>query len=214
MKIEYLGHACFRITGKSGVSFITDPYTNIGYELSAKYEGDVALISHGHYDHAYIDGIEVDEVVKTVGEQQIKGIKVTGVESFHDEKGGLLRGKNVIYTLYIDGIKVTHLGDLGEPCREEIIERIGKADVLMLPVGGNYTIDALEAKKYVERINPKIAIPMHYKPKDGGIDIDGAEKFLSLFKKEEVLFVGSETEITDENIKDESAKILYMERKR
>lgn len=213
MKIEYLGHACFRLTNKEGVSLIIDPYTKVGYELSQRYKADVALLSHAHYDHAYIEGVEVEEVIKTVKKCKIKGVEITGIESFHDEKQGTLRGKNIIFKINIDGVLVTHLGDLGERCTDETSKKIGKTDILLIPVGGTYTIDAYEAKKYVEKLSPKIVIPMHYKQSQDGIDVASAEEFLSLFSKEVVYFSGCEIKIEEERLTKECTEIIYMERK-
>ena len=118
----------------------------------------------------------------------------------------------MIYKIVADGICVCHLGDLGESCCNDLLEKIGKVDVLLLPIGGRYTIDAKQAKKYVEEMQPKLVIPMHYKPKDGTIDITDASEFLSLF--ESVVYVNPKYEIRIEkdSLTNEKTQIIYMER--
>ena len=181
MILEYLGHSCFRITTKNNTTILTDPYTKVGYELPTSLTADVVTVSHGHFDHNYIDGVkEVEKIVDTVGSHQYKDVCIDGFICNHDEKGGVLRGKNIVFTIMADGYKICHLGDIGEACNQEITEKIGKVDVLLIPVGGTYTIDAKGAKDYVDKIAPKLVIPMHYKPIDGKLDIADEKEFLSL----------------------------------
>ncbi len=170
MKITYLGHSCFQITSAQGTSVITDPYTGVGYELPSGLKADAVTISHAHFDHNYTQAVQSDVVISTCGTHIVKDIQIVGIPSWHDEKNGALRGENILFKFFVDGITVCHLGDLGEEISPALIERISEVDVLLLPVGGTYTINASQAKALAEQIAPKIVIPMHFKG-DGKLDI-------------------------------------------
>lgn len=213
MKIEYLGHSCFRIISENGVSVLTDPYKKVGYELPLGLQADVVTVSHAHFDHNNVEAISAKNVADKAERYAFSGIELDGIESFHDEKQGSLRGKNVIFKIRMDGAEICHLGDLGEAYSEELAKAIGKPDVLLIPIGGTYTITALEAKQYMERIAPKITIPMHYRPKDGSIDIMGAEEFLKLFPKESIVSVKGEICLKREELLENAQRIIFMERK-
>ncbi len=212
MKLEYFGHSCFRIVSKNGICLVTDPYTKVGYELPDGVSTDIITISHGHFDHNYAQGLRgARNVFINEGKYAFEDITIDGFVCNHDEKGGTLRGKNVVFTIETDGIRVCHLGDLGEACTKAILDKIGKVDVLLIPVGGTYTIDAMQAKEYVEKIQPKIVIPMHYKPIDGTLDITDEKPFLSMF--DNVTYAPKNTAIdVNEYIKDKM-QIVFMERK-
>ena len=167
MKIVYLGHSCFKLIFKNGTAVITDPYTKVGYELPS-VKADVVTISHGHFDHNYLAAVSDYRLVASESKKYTyAGIEIEGIESFHDPKQGALRGGNVIFKIRGDGLTVCHFGDIGESYSDELARRIGQVDVLLLPIGGKYTIDADEAKEYVEKLGVKLVIPMHYRPKDG-----------------------------------------------
>ncbi len=212
MTLEYLGHSCFCLQSKKGTRVLTDPYTKVGYELPDGVIADIILVSHGHFDHNYTQGVK-NAVVKITkaGRYEYDDIVVNGFVCDHDEKGGVLRGKNIVNTIYVDGLKICHLGDLGEACSDELIGKIGKVDVLLIPVGGTYTIDSTQAKEYVERIQPKIVIPMHYKPQDGTLDITDEKAFLSQFER--VVYVKKNTAIDLHTYIADKMQILFMERK-
>ena len=212
MKIEYLGHSCFKITAKNGTSVLTDPYTRVGYELPENISADIVTVSHSHFDHNYTQALKGSpQIIKTEDRQSFNGVEIEGVLSWHDERGGALRGANIIFKLEIDGLRICHFGDLGEPCSPSLVKAIGKVDILLIPVGGTYTIDALEAKRFVDAIAPKMVIPMHYKPNDGTIDITDEKPFLSLFDEVEDLGDNAHyiTALTEEK-----TKIVFMERKK
>ena len=212
MKIEYFGHSCFRLTTENGLQILTDPFMGVGYEMPKDVTADFVTVSHAHFDHNNIDAVTSKFVLQTAGEYEFLGLKIKGVESNHDDKGGALRGKNIIFTLQVDGYNVCHFGDLGEPCSQDLLAKIGNVDILLLPIGGRYTIDAKQAKKYVEEMQPKLVIPMHYKPKDGTIDITDASEFLSLF--ESVVYANPKYEIRIEkdSLTNDETQIIYMER--
>ena len=136
-------------------------------------------ISHGHSDHNNQSAIKGDPfVIKEAGEYEIKGVSVDGIESFHDEKQGKERGKNIIYRFEIDNITITHLGDLGCALDEQQLSKLEGTDILLIPVGGVYTIDVKKAVEVVSRIEPRIVIPMHYKVPGLKININGVDEFI------------------------------------
>lgn len=166
MKIKWIGHSCFLITSDSGVRIIMDPYkpdSNLNY-LPVKESADIVTISHGHQDHNFIDLIPGKYVtVKESGEKTIKGIGIKGVTAWHDNSKGEKSGNNIIFCLNIDGIRLCHLGDLGHVLTVEQKKEVGMIDVLLIPIGGVFTIDAPAASTVCDDLRPKIAIPMHYK---------------------------------------------------
>ncbi len=162
MEISWLGHSCFRIKG-SQTTVITDPYSpDEGYHLG-KPTAHIVTVSHGHSDHAYVRGIGGEpRVVNRPGEYEIRGVLIIGIATYHDAEEGRSRGRNTIYLIQIDEVLVCHLGDLGHVLTAGQVEEIGNADVLLLPVGGVYTIDAPLAAEVVRQLEPKVVIPMHY----------------------------------------------------
>ena len=214
MKIRYLGHSCFQLINEAGTVLITDPYQGVGYEMPKKISADIVTVSHDHFDHNYVGGVGgAPEWFQGEGVGECKYIKLTGIKTWHDPLEGKLRGKNTVYKIETDDIVFCHLGDIGEVCTEEIVRKIDKVDVLFLPIGGTYTIDAEQAKDYVDMLAPKIVIPMHYRPSDGKLDIDGADKFLLQYSEEDILRVIGEVSFTKESIKNPKQKIIFMERK-
>ncbi len=212
MKIRYFGHSCFQIVGENGTCIITDPYTKVGYELPAGLWADVVTVSHGHFDHNYVQAVRNGTVIAKSSEYRFNHTKITGIDCWHDEKEGALRGANIIFKIKMDGITLCHLGDLGEPCSVELLQKIGDVDVLLLPVGGTYTIDAAGAKAYADGIAPKKIIPMHYKPADGELDIASAQPFLALYSEQEIKRVSCGEINMDTDDLDCGEKIIYMER--
>lgn len=183
MKIKWLGHSSFVLTESTGISVLTDPFDPemVGYGYDAP-SADVVTVSHGHDDHNFLRGVKsYKKVFDASGKFEYEGIHITGIPSFHDESDGAKRGKNIIFKFGMDGVNICHMGDIGEPCSPELIERLLPVNVLLIPVGGNYTIDAEMAKEYVDRLMPDIVIPMHYKVKHCEMDIDKAEPFVRLF---------------------------------
>ncbi len=178
--LRWLGHECFEIKDEETV--VTDPHDGVGIGLPRPLtKADIVTVSHGHFDHA--KGVDIVSkpgavVIETPGERSIKGIAIKGIATFHDKTQGAMRGKNVVFTIRMDGISFCHLGDLGHTLSEGQLAEIGNVDVLLTPVGGHYTIDAKEAAQIMDRINPKIVIPMHYKTRGLTVDIADAEPFL------------------------------------
>ena len=214
MKIRYLGHSCFQLINDAGTVLITDPYQGVGYEMPKKTSADIVTVSHDHFDHNYLAGVGGSpEWVQGEGIGECNNVQLEEIKTWHDPLEGKLRGKNTVYKITMDGITFCHMGDIGEACTENIVKKIGKVDVLLLPIGGTYTIDAEQAKDYIDMLAPEIAIPMHYRPGDGKLDIDGADKFLLQYSEEEIMRVVGEVSLSKEYIENSIYKIIFMERK-
>ena len=181
MKIKWLGHASFLITSDTGVTIITDPYTtggNLSYG-EIKETADIVTVSHEHGDHNNASAVKGNPVlVNKAGNTEVKGVKFTGIPTAHDNEGGKLRGNNLIFCFEVDGIKVCHIGDLGHHLDETQTAELGKIDILLIPVGGNYTIDAEVASQVADKLSPRIIIPMHFKNARCNFPITGVDEFL------------------------------------
>ncbi len=178
MFIRYLGHACFLISGDKSV--VIDPHAEIGYDMD-RVECDYCLSSHAHFDHSAVFNTQYKILIQNLEEiSRGKEISLEAFEAFHDDDLGSKRGKTLIFSMIIDGVRFTHLGDLGENFSQKIVEKIGKTDVLFIPVGGTYTIDAIEAQKYAKAVNAKITVPMHFKTPRSSVEVDAVNKFLAL----------------------------------
>ena len=183
MQITWHGHSAFRLQGKNNsdiVSVVTDPYKSefTGLKMP-RLEADILTISHDHNDHNNLDAIKGEPfVIRGAGEYEIKGVYVDGISSYHDAEKGAKRGNNIIYRIEIEDIVVTHLGDLGTELDDKQLERLEGTDILLIPVGGVYTIDAQKAVSVINQIEPRIIIPMHYKTPGLKIDLDTVDKFL------------------------------------
>ena len=210
MEIKYIGHSCFRLKGKD-TAIVIDPYDPkmTGYKLPS-LDADVVLTTHKHKDHAYVKGVkDYKLLIETPGEYEVAGTFVYGVRTFHDANQGKDRGGNTIFQIVMDGFNLLHLGDLGHELTTEILERISNIDVLMIPVGGTYTIDAKTAVKVISAIEPGIIIPMHYQTKDLtglGEKIDDLKVFLEEMgvedngvQRAEKLTLKSKSDIPDES---------------
>jgi L-ascorbate metabolism protein UlaG (beta-lactamase superfamily) len=166
MKVKWLAHASFLITSETGTKIITDPY-NVGGGLSygeIKESADVVTVSHEHGDHNNVAAVKGNpQVVKGAGAKEAKGIKFNGVPTYHDDAQGGQRGPNTIFCFEVDGIKVCHLGDLGHTLSDKEVAEVGKVDILLVPVGGFFTIDAKVATAVSSKLAPKVIIPMHFK---------------------------------------------------
>lgn len=165
MDIYWYGQALFKLKGKTA-TVVVDPFDPefVGLKLPKDLEADVVLVTHQHQDHNNASAIPGDPLVFSgPGEYEVKGVVITGVSSYHDNEGGRVRGLNTIYQLSIDGLNITHLGDLGQyKLTEEQINQIGQVDILLIPVGGVYTINSKQAVEIVAQLEPRIIIPMHY----------------------------------------------------
>lgn len=179
MKITWLGHSSFLIEDSKGRKILTDPFDeSLGYD---EFKGDVDLvtISHHHFDHDYTKNIPLNiPVIDKSGFFNYSDIPITGIPSYHDKMKGAKRGEIIIFIFDVDGYKVCHLGDLGYVLSESEINKLGEIDVLLIPIGGNFTIDGREAAELSKAINCHLIIPMHYKTPDLSFPLDGLENFL------------------------------------
>lgn len=216
MDITYLGHSSFKIKGKTA-SVIVDPFdpASVGLKFP-RNEADIVTVSHDHSDHNKADlVINTKMVIKGAGEYEVMGISIVGIELDHDATGGTERGKNVIYVIEVDGVRIAHLGDLGHKPSDKVVEQMGNIDVLMIPVGGIYTIGPRDAVEVAKEFDSPYIIPMHFKTQ--GINEQTFAKLSTLddFLKES----GYEVEKLDkliikkELINYEIRKVIVLEKK-
>ncbi len=182
MIITWTGHSCFKIqdkAGSDGTTLATDPFDkSIGLKAPS-FEADIVTISHDHYDHNNIKAIRGNPfVINGAGEYDVKGVTIYGVESYHDNQEGKERGNNIIYRIEMSDISITHLGDLGHVLDNKQLDVLAGTDILLIPVGGKYTVDAKKAVEVIAQIEPRIVIPMHYRVPGLKLDIDRVEKFI------------------------------------
>lgn len=189
MDITYLGHSAFQLKGKRG-SVVMDPYqAYVGFSLPS-VSADIVTTSHDHPDHNAITAVggtarrDKPFIISQPGEYEVAGISVFGIESFHDANQGVERGRNTIFTVWLDELRVCHLGDLGHPLTNDMIETIGSVDVLLVPVGGHFTINAAQAVEIIHQLEPAYAIPMHFKTPDHDEKVFGDVQELQVFLKE------------------------------
>jgi len=212
MKIKWLGHACFLITSRDGLRVITDPYAvggGINYS-PIKETADVVIVSHEHSDHGNVSAVQgKPEVIKSSGKKTAKGIQFKGIAAHHDASQGKQRGHNTIFCFTMDDIRLCHLGDLGHVLSPEQVTEIGAVDILFIPVGGYFTIDASVASQVCDQLKPKIVIPMHFKTPMCAYPIAGVEDFLK--GKENVRKVGdNEVEFEREKLPAATEIVLLL----
>jgi L-ascorbate metabolism protein UlaG (beta-lactamase superfamily) len=186
MKLRYLGHAAFELELADGRRLVFDPYESGAYDGALGYgpiEGphDIAVVSHDHPDHRFE---EVTSKAATVwdsaGEADLDGVTITSVPTFHDETEGSERGTNLISIVEAEGVRIAHLGDLGHAVTKDDAPALAGVDVMIVPVGGFFTIDAAAAKAIVDEFSPKIVVPMHYKTGKCGFPIAPVDEFTML----------------------------------
>ena len=227
MNIIWYGQSFFQILSQKGkgkqVKIVIDPFNEkIGLKPPL-LEADILLISHSHENHNNIKAIKGSPsqisgkleraspfLIQGPGEYEIKEVFIEGIPAFHDALAGKERGKTTIYTIEIEGMKICHLGDLGQKeLSDEQSEQIGNVDILMIPIGGIYTISAKEAAKIISQIEPKIVIPMHYQIPKLKIKLEGLDKFLKTMgvKSPEIL---NKFSIQQKNLPTEGMKIVVL----
>lgn len=186
MNIQYYGHSCFKITtkpagrGQEEITVFLDPFSKEIGLRPPQGQADLVLVSHDHHDHNNISVLKGNpRVLDIPGEYSVFGVNIIGINSFHDNKSGEERGKNTIFILESEEIRICHLGDLGSDLSEKQLEEINGVNILMIPIGGKYTIDGEKAVDIIKKIEPNIIIPMHYKIKGSNVDVDDEKKFCS-----------------------------------
>ncbi|MBN2066020.1 MAG: MBL fold metallo-hydrolase [Candidatus Thermoplasmatota archaeon] len=200
LQIRWHGHACWEIT--NDITVVTDPHDGKSIGIPApSTAGDIILVSHDHYDHNSTKSVEKEgsKVVTDSRKRNIENIEIKGIDSFHDECGGEKRGKNIIYKFIIGEVSFCHLGDLGHDLNEGQLQQIGDVDILFIPVGGTFTIDAVQAWNIIEKIQPKIIVPMHYKIGGLSLPIASIDPFLEK-NKHRLFKVGNEIDIEKEDL--------------
>jgi len=214
MEISYLGHASFLLRYKS-VRLVCDPFDKqVGFS-QAKVKVEIVTISHDHSDHSERGMIEGEPmVIEGPGEYEIKGVSVTGITSWHDGKQGSLRGKNTIYTIDMDELRLCHLGDLGHKLDDKQLDLMDGVDVLMIPVGGFYSLGPKEALEVIKQIGPSIVIPMHYKTKEHNQKAFGKLVTVDEFLKQAGLKTRKEKKLTLKKLDlPEEMEIVVLERR-
>ena len=179
MKIQWLGHACFLLVSQDGVRVLTDPFDpKVGYPVPA-IAADIVTTSHQHSDHNYTQAVQgTFSVVDKAGESTLRGITIKGIPSFHDGTQGSQRGQNILFRFTMDGLNILHCGDLGHALTPEQVQAVGPVDVLIIPVGGHYTIDAATAVTVMQQLHPALTIPMHFLTPAMNFPIETVEPFL------------------------------------
>jgi L-ascorbate metabolism protein UlaG (beta-lactamase superfamily) len=180
MIVKWLGHSCFLLESTEGLSILLDPFNeeDVGYSLPAM-QCDIVIISHDHMDHNNVEAAGSDpDVIFGPGYYISKGMEITGIESYHDGKKGKLRGENTIFCFHLDGIRVCHLGDLGHVLSRSQVSEIGPVDLLFIPVGGRFTLDAAGANKVMKQLHPAVTVPMHYRTAALNFELDLIDDFL------------------------------------
>lgn len=215
MKIIWHGQSCFQIitqTKKSKeVTIVIDPFSEgIGLRVP-KLQADILLITHNHRDHNNVKAVSGNPfLIEGSGEYEIKGVFIQGIPAFHDASLGRERGEVTIYTILAEGMSVCHLGDLGQKeLTADQLEKIGNIDILMIPIGGTYTISAKEALKIMAQIEPKIIIPMHYQVPRLNLKLEKIDKFLKMLSIRSVESL-AKLSIKKRDLSPEEAKIIVL----
>jgi L-ascorbate metabolism protein UlaG (beta-lactamase superfamily) len=213
MKIKWYGHSAFLITTAKGVRIITDPYQSGAFGGDLAYgkitdEADIVLSSHDHDDHNYTKDIKGRfTYINKTGTYEEKGVRIRAVPTYHDGTKGSQRGKNLFFIVEADDLKVAHAGDLGHALDAAALGEIGTVDILLLPVGGFFTIDAAEATGIMEALKPRVTIPMHFKTEKCAFPITPVEDFTR--GKERVRSAGAtEAEFSKAGLPDEAEIVV------
>jgi L-ascorbate metabolism protein UlaG (beta-lactamase superfamily) len=216
-KISWAGQSCFQISVSNSrdheANIVIDPFDEETGPKLPNLSADILLVTHNHHDHNNIEGVKGEPfVVKGPGEYEVKGVFIKGIPAYHDDKDGKEKGQNTIYTIEAEDMKFCHLGDLGQKqLTDEQLEKIDTVDVLMVPVGGEFTLDSASAQKIVSQIEPKIVIPMHYDIPKLKIKLDGVDKFLKAMGKPSVAPVDKLTVKTSTLPKEGVTEIVVLQ---
>jgi L-ascorbate metabolism protein UlaG (beta-lactamase superfamily) len=200
-KIIFFGHSMFVIESRKGLKVGMDPFDENVKTILPDTAADIVTVSHSHYDHSNTGLFKGNpEIIRQSGRFIKDDISITGFDSFHDNNGGRLRGGNIIFEIKIDGIRFVHLGDLGSFPDDKIMGLIKDSDILFIPVGGIYTINFMEASELIKKLNPKVAVPIHFREKDTKTRVDEISPFRNNVKSYTVKELGRTFEIIPEEL--------------
>jgi len=204
MRIIWHGHSCFEVSDK--VTVVIDPHD--GKSLGIKtpsVRADVLLISHDHFDHNCSRVVKGDFVtMREPGKKELKGVKVLGLPAYHDDAEGTKRGKVTLFRFDIGGIRFCHCGDLGQDLGDQQVQALGKVDVLFVPVGGVFTLDGEGAQRLVDRLQPKVVVPMHFRIGGLSLSIQTVDGFLAGVPENRVRRVGNEVDLEKEDLPEDT----------
>ncbi len=209
MLIKWHGHSCFEI--RNSLTIVIDPHDGRSIGLRPpRVRADIVLVTHDHFDHNATRVVAGDfKIIRETGTHQIGDVKIEGFRAYHDKEGGRRRGEITMFKIVLGGVSILHVGDLGHVPTEKMAEEIGKVDILMVPVGGTYTVDAMEAKETVGVINPRVVVPMHYKVHGLSLSLRPVDEFLKLFPKEDVYHVGNSVEFDRSDLPDRTKVWIF-----
>ena len=178
MDVTWLGHGCFRLRGRSA-AVVTDPYPpTVGLKLS-RMDAEVVTVSHDHDNHSFTQVVRDGAYeIRGPGEYEIAGVSVVGIPTYHDPEKGAKHGRNTVYVIEIDDVRVCHLGDLGHKLDDTAAEAAGSPDVLLVPVGGHSAINGAQAAEVVRQLEPRYVVPMHYAIPGLKLELDPLDRFL------------------------------------
>lgn len=198
MKLKYFAHACFSLSYENGTVLVTDPYDASVTYPPCDVPCTAALVSHDHFDHNHVASLAGEfEVIREPGAYEAGGMKIFATPCFHDPEQGALRGRNLIFRVEGEDLTIAHLGDLGHMPNDEQIAAISGLDVLLIPIGGTYTITTPQAEEIIRTVKPKVSIAMHFKTEDYEINIATPDQFIADMQ---AVRMPREIEITAENI--------------
>jgi L-ascorbate metabolism protein UlaG (beta-lactamase superfamily) len=213
VRLKYFGHSSFLVEAADGTKIVIDPYISGSFDGGLTYSpidepADVVVASHTHDDHGGTDTVPGHPLVLIhPTRHSVGGVEITGVQVAHDEEGGRKRGQNTIIILDDGELRLVHLGDLGHPLDPATVQTLGRVDVLLVPVGGFFTIDQHVAAQVVDTLNPRVVVPMHYKTSKANFPIVGVEPFLATQKTVKRV-PGSTVELTKDALPAEPTVIV------
>jgi len=212
VRIRWCGHSYFLLEG-GGVRIAIDPHDGGSLGIQTCYaDADIVLVTHDHYDH---NAVEVASGAGSIvvkwreGRYKLRGVDVEGMKFYHDKARGALRGETIAYKVSLEGLTVVHLGDIGHIPSEDDIAKLSNTDILMIPVGGVYTIDHLEAWTIISTIKPRIAIPMHYWIPGALTPLNPIDRFLNIVKTQRVRLETRELELSKETLPQKTTIVVY-----
>ena len=210
MQIIWCGHSCFMIKTNEGKRILIDPFNiSLGYDTHFP-KCDLITISHNHFDHSYVNKINADtKIINTCGDFKFDFLQLKGIRSFHDNFNGLKRGNNIIFIYKFNNFSLAHLGDLGHIPDKSVLDELNSLDLLMIPVGGNFTLDGISASNLCRLLRPRYVIPMHYKTTLTNIQLNGCKNFITTMN--DIIKINSNTiDLSDLDWKTDIIKVLLL----